>query len=323
MSSDQVQEMDPCFVFAKTLDGEGGGSEGRDPTRPDGHWLHIDYSQGDARGILASEGLEEAVVDGLTRPDTRPRALITRKGVLLVLRCVNTNPGHDPEDMVSLRIWLESTRMITVRQRKLMAVQNLRDALDAGEGPRTLNDLFVELVENSANRIGAFVDQIEERVEECEEQVDSQDLMTLRPRLSRLRRQTAVVRRFVAPMREALGSLDRSARGELDEEISRAIHEQSDRITRFVEDLDLVREKTLVVQEELNNRIAQDQNARMYLLSIVAAIFLPITFISGVFGMNVAGLPGLDDPNAFLVVCGIMIAISSIVLLLLRLKRWF
>ena len=46
------------------------------------------------------------------------------------------------------------------------------------------------------------------------------------------------------------------------------------------------------MQEELMNRIAQEQNARMYVLSIVAAIFLPISFVTGLFGMNVAGLPG-------------------------------
>jgi len=58
------------------------------------------------------------------------------------------------------------------------------------------------------------------------------------------------------------------------------VREQSDRITRYVEDLDLVRERELVLQEELLNRISQEQNALTYLLSIVAAIFLPITFIS-------------------------------------------
>jgi len=55
------------------------------------------------------------------------------------------------------------------------------------------------------------------------------------------------------------------------------VREQSDRITRYVEDLDFVRERALVVQEELFNRISQEQNTRTYVLSIVATIFLPIT----------------------------------------------
>ena len=101
------------------------------------------------------------------------------------------------------------------------------------------------------------------------------------------------------------------------------MREQSDRITRYVEDLDLVRERALVVQEELFNRISQEQNARTYVLSIVAAIFLPITFISGVFGMNVAGLPGLEEINSFWIVSAVMLAISVAILIGLRLKKWF
>ena len=78
-----------------------------------------------------------------------------------------------------------------------------------------------------------------------------------------------------------------------------------------------------MLQEELFNRVSQEQNARTYVLSIVAAIFLPITFISGVFGMNVAGLPGLEDINSFWIVSGVMLVISIAILIALRWKKWF
>ena len=101
------------------------------------------------------------------------------------------------------------------------------------------------------------------------------------------------------------------------------VREQTDRIAREVEDLDLVRERSLVITEELLNRIAQEQNNRMYVLSIIAAIFLPITFITGLFGMNVAGLPGIENPAAFLLVAGAMLGVTVLTLVLLRAKRWF
>jgi len=64
--------------------------------------------------------------------------------------------------------------------------------------------------------------------------------------------------------------------------------------------------KTLA-QEEILGRMAQQQNARMYVLSIVAAIFLPLSFLTGLFGMNVAGLPGTEDPQAFFITVGLMV----------------
>lgn len=312
-----------CFVFGFALDGRGGGTALDGPSAEHGPlWLHLDYSAGDAERWLSDLGLDANVVESLIRTDTRPRTVTTNHGTLVVLRGINTNPGADPEDMVSLRLWIERDRVITVRQRRLLAVQDIRDYLAHGHGPPDLPALVIALAERLADRIVAFVDDIEGRQVEFETAVEADDPSRLRSRVAALRRQTAVVRRFLAPQREALEALSRVTDGLLDEEGRYAVRDQSDRIVRAVEDLDLVRERALVVQEELLNRISQEQNARMYVLSIVAAIFLPITFISGVFGMNTAGLPGMDHPLAFWGVAGAMAATSVVVITVLRKKRW-
>ena len=101
------------------------------------------------------------------------------------------------------------------------------------------------------------------------------------------------------------------------------MREQSDRITRYVEDLDLARERTIVLQEEILNRIAQEQNSRTYVLTIVAAIFLPLSFLTGVFGMNVAGLPGTTDTGAFLYLSLGMACVAIGSIICMRLKKWF
>ena len=77
-----------------------------------------------------------------------------------------------------------------------------------------------------------------------------------------------------------------------------------------------------MLQEETMNRMMEQQNSRMYALSIVAVIFLPITFVSGLFGMNVAGLPGTENPQAFGIVGVVMLAVTGLVFVLLMIKRW-
>ncbi|MGB5627576.1 MAG: CorA family divalent cation transporter, partial [Woeseiaceae bacterium] len=96
----------------------------------------------------------------------------------------------------------------------------------------------------------------------------------------------------------------------------------ADRITRFLEDLDLARERAVVLQEELLSLIAQEQNTRMYVLSVVAAIFLPLTFVTGLLGMNVGGLPGLESPVGFAWSIVLMIVTGICLLLFFRWKRW-
>ena len=78
------------------------------------------------------------------------------------------------------------------------------------------------------------------------------------------------------------------------------LREQADGMTRHLESLDLAKERAVVVREEYESLLAQKQNERVYILTMVAAIFLPLTFVTGLLGMNVAGLPGLENPAAFL-----------------------
>jgi zinc transporter len=312
---------DPCFVFGVNLADGPSRSDDFVPDKPNS-WLHIDYSVKSSGQWLESLGLEEWVVNTLVRADSRPRTVVSNKGVLVVLRGINMNPESDPEDMVSLRIWLEPDRVITVRQRRLMSVQDVRAELEEGVGPTNGQELMLRLIEKISDRIAAFVDEIEEHIDQLETRVETDRDSETRGVISENRRRMAGVRRFLAPQRDALESLYRHAVTEMDSASAYFIREQTDRIVRYVEDLDLVRERLLVLQEDLMNLLMEEQNSRMYALSIVAVIFLPITFVSGVFGMNVAGLPGLEDANAFTFVAGSMVAMTGIVIGLLMLKRW-
>ena len=65
------------------------------------------------------------------------------------------------------------------------------------------------------------------------------------------------------------------------------------------QDLELVEDRARLMQEEINARLSEASNRTLYLLSLVTTVLLPINLITGVFGMNVGGLPWLEDPNGF------------------------
>lgn len=321
-----VSSNTPAIVFALTLDGAGGArplaEEALTTTVP--AWIHLDYSAGEARNTLRSLGLPGQVIDTLTRLESRPRSVAIKDGLMVVLRGINRNAGADPEDMVSLRIWLDQGRLISVRQRPVVAAQQLRKTLEGGgHGPTDPGGLLCALIQGLADGIALFVDDTEARMERLEGQVDELPRGELRSKITELRRQVATVRRYLAPERDALESLVRIAGSHFDDQDVYALREQSDRITRYVEDLDLVRERAQVTQEELMNRIAQEQNTRTYIFTVVATVFLPITFISGVFGMNTAGLPGLENAVAFWWVAGAMAVVAGGLTVWLWLKKWF
>jgi len=316
---------DSSIIFSYVLDGKGGGRLPDEASDNDSRpvWTHIDYSAADAREVLAGNGLEPYIVDTLIREESRPSAVAVGEGLMVVLRGINRNAGANPEDMVSIRIWIAADRMLSVRQRRLIAAKEIADELSEHHGPATVSDLLIAIIERLADGIAMFVDDIEARMESLEDAIDAGASLDIRRDISAVRRQLASVRRYLSPQRDALESLYRLGNKLLDTQQLFAVREQSDRITRYIEDLDLVRERSLVAQEDVMNRISQEQNARTYVFSVVASIFLPITFISGVFGMNTAGLPGLEHEAAFWFVAAGMAAISIGTILWLRARKWF
>lgn len=289
-------------------------------------WLHVDFSKAATYELLESGlpvSLPEVVLDVLTDNETRPRAVSIDNGLLVALRGVNMNPDQNPADMVSIRVWTAQDLIVTSRRRRLLAVQDILADLQKGEGPVSPGDFLAQLVGRLADRIGAYVDKIEDHVLKAEEAMaGDDDVEPQRLALSRTRRQIANVRRFVAPQRDALEKVHRYPAAWMQKSEVQQLREEADRIARYVEDLDLARERTILLHEEFQGLIAQQQNARMYVLSIVAAIFLPISFVTGMFGMNVGGLPGVDSPAGFMAVSGGMFVIAIGILAWFRLRRW-
>ncbi|MEM9415085.1 MAG: zinc transporter ZntB [Planctomycetota bacterium] len=286
-------------------------------------WVHLDSTNERAKDWLyQSSGLDEATVDVLVSEETRPHCHVVGDGILVNLRGVNPSPQADPEDMISLRMWVEPNRIITLRRNKLSAVEDVARALDDGEGPTNAASTLLVLADHLVRDVGDFVNDLEDQIDEAEEQVLASQHQALRGRISGIRRKAITVRRHLAPQREAFVSLQAVQLDWLGHEHKSHYREIAGRVTRYVEDLDLIRDRALVVQEDLVSRLAEHTNRTLYVLSLITAIFLPLGLIAGILGINVGGMPGIESEWAFWVVCGVMVAVSVIEVVALRLMRW-
>ncbi len=319
----------PDRSFAYLLDRRGGARRTDLKTLDDWQptqgllWAHVDIMDPMcAAWISEHAGLDTMVVEALLADETRPRAFVSGEGLVVVLRGVNTAPGEDPEDMVSVRVWIEPTRIVSSFRRPLISTEDVLAQLDKGAGPVSPGAFLEVLVERLGDRIENFVDSIDARLDDVEDVDDPSRAAAVRASLSTLRRQTAAVRRFLAPQREVLDRLHRQPAAILASEDALALREEADRVTRLLEDLDLARERAIVQQEEAIGWLAQEQNNRMYVLSVVAAIFLPLTFVTGLLGMNVGGIPGLESRAAFWITVSVMGAVGAGLYLYLRGKKW-
>ncbi len=285
-------------------------------------WIHLDAHAEETRRFVEAE-LGATAAEALLAEDTRPRMTPMDGGLLLNLRGVNLNPGADPEDMVSVRMWIEPTRVVTTRRRRVMAGEDLATRFRTGRAPRTAGELVAWLADRLEVRIDGALETLSERLDDAEESSFARgDASPRSTTLAEIRREAVILRRYLGPQRAALEALAREESDAFSTEDRALLRELGDRTTRHVEDLEAIRERCAVAQEEDSQRLAAELNQRIYALSVIAGLFLPLSFATGLLGINVAGIPGADTPAAFALVCAGLLGVVALEVLIFRWLRW-
>jgi zinc transporter len=317
------------LIHALLLDGKGGCSEypwsrvDRWTAEEGCLWLHFNFEHAEADAWLRHDsGLNDIAYAGLVDTETRPRAVNRGDNLLLSLRGINLNPGSEPDDMVSLRVWTNGKKVISTRRRRLLSTEDVLEDLRAGNGPCNATELLVAWTDRIIWRMSETVENFDDQVLELEERVLNGEITGIRLELARLRKQTISIRRYLAPQREAMNRLVNENISWLDDMNRLRLREINDRLIRHIEDIDEVRERAAMAQEELLSRVSEQMNERTYLFTVVATIFLPLGFFTGLMGINVGGMPGVEDNHAFWIVVSMCLGLVATAAVLLRLKRW-
>ncbi len=319
-----------ALVFGVWLSGENAGQpyEGNlelsARERKDLLWVHLDYTApGLYEWLLEHTHLDPLVVEALVSEETRPRAVKVGEGMLGSLRGVNLNPQADPEDMVAIRFWADPHLIVSTRKRRLRIAQDIADSVRIGEGPGTAGEWVSVLSARLVEGMQETIDNIEERVDDFEEKMLGHHMTNLREELAITRRQAIEMRRYLYPQREALVQMQNEKFAFFSADDRARLRENAEHLVRYLEDLDTVRDRAAVTQEELSARMSEQMNNRMYVLSIVTMIFLPLGFLTGLLGINVGGMPGVESGSAFTVVVLIIMAVAGVQIWYLKKNKWF
>ncbi len=323
--------MSHSHVLTYLLDGQGGASH-LDSAKTLAQlnpeqtvWHLFDGNHADTRKKLIQTigHLDPIVVKALTAQEIRPRLVQIGDGVLLILRGINLNPNAAPEDMVSVRLWVESNRIITVHRRHLKSVKDIEETLQKGTGPKTSAEFVTELVKKVSERIDAFIVSLDDETEELEAQVLESGKMPLSQDVSEIRKKAHILRRYMRPQKEAILQLHWVKCSWLGEAHLRYFQESLNHITRHVEDLDAIYERVQIVHDELSNSFANKMHRNTYMLSVIAAVFLPLSFLTGLLGINVGGIPGADNHFAFWIFVSVLLLVVCIQAFIFRKLKWF
>lgn len=306
-----VEEVDPIHACRPS----------RDKTRF--VWVHLDAREADAVAWLGENGrLDSAPLAALTAIETRPRTETFEEGALVNLRGLAVDPETPGDALVSIRMWAEAGRVVSVSFDPLAALAPAREAMRKGR-IKDPGDLVAAIARLITEGLDPEVAALGDALDACEIDLDPKRAFAMRRDIARVRSDAIGYRRFVHPERLALERLAGLEEGWLEEDDRIHLREAADRFARMAEELESVRERSALMHEQLTDLRAEQIETRTLLISIVALIFLPLTFLTGLLGMNVDGIPYAHEPWAFGAVVAACVIISLAIFGFFVRAHWF
>lgn len=286
-------------------------------------WVHLTSNEERSQAWLRDEAkLDDYVIDALTATETRPRCEAFEAGALLNLRGRSSEEMTAGDPLASVRIWAIKGRVYSVTRRSLIGIGEVEKQVGGGEIVDP-GDFIAAVATAITSDLDPDVADLGDELDDCEERLDANRVFDLRRAVTRVRVAAIGYRRFLAPQRAALEKLGTLPGIWLAEDDRRHLAAAADRAARMVEELESIRERASLMHEALTDLRSELIDSRSLLISIVAMIFLPLTFITGLYGMNVADLPYAQTPWAFDAILGLCVAITLSVVGYFARRHWF
>ena len=286
-------------------------------------WVHFDDCDTTTEDWLETRGgLPAFVVSALVATETRPRLEIIDGGALLNLRGPDADIETNPDLLSSIRLWAAKGRVFSVTRRDLAALDDVETAIKAGQ-VLDPGDFVSALAAEITAELDPDVAQLGDTLDDCEEMVGARNALRLRTTIAHARSRAIGYRRFVAPQRVALEKLATLDVDWLEDADRMHLNDAADRAARMAEELEAIRERAALLHEQLTDLRAELIDTRGLVISVVALVFLPLTFLTGLLGMNVNGIPFAHEPWAFAAVVAVCVAISVAVAWYFIRAKWF
>lgn len=288
-------------------------------------WVHLDANNPNSRNWLEQKVgyLDHLIIDALTAGETRSRVMEFNSGLLIILRGINLNKNSEPEDMVSIRLWIDDKRIITIQRRDMKSLFDLRDQVEQGKLIKNSGEFLYSLIYQTLFVISPFLYALGERVDDLEEKIMSTRNVAFREEVLQIRTSLTTFKRYLGPQREAIAKLRICDQEWINDWAKRHFQENLDQVTMMIEEVDETRDRAHILHDEIFHGLSEKLNKSMYVLSLVSSIFIPLTFFTSIFSVNIGGLPGLDNDSAFWLMIIAMVLMAALQILSFKKNKFF
>ncbi len=276
-------------------------------------WLHFNLSHAQAvRWVERHAGLPPAFFEALNDGSHSTRIERDDDTLIAVLNDVHFDFAFEPKDLATLWIGVTPRLVITARTQPLRSVDALRTAVREGDCPRSSVALLEQLMRTQADVLVDIVRGVTQRIDGIEDELLAGRLDYKRARLGQLRRLLVRLQRLLAPEPAALFRLLQRPPAWMAEDDAQELRDASEEFSVVLRDMQGLQERIKLLQEEVAANVQEDNNRSLFVLTVVTVLALPINILTGLFGMNVGGVPMADAPHGFWVIVIVLLAFTAV-----------
>ena len=313
-------------VFSCQLDGKGKANSLNDKTeasKTQPYWIHLDFAKSETINWINQTNLiPDLVKNELIKPNQFPKEIRCDTGILVVLKGVNFTPNELPDPIVTFRFYITDNLIISTRHQKIDAIIKLKENLEKGIGPVDVADWLIQLSELICDQVNLSFDGVHNKIIKLEDLLLNQRIFSHKE-IGRVRKQLFVLRRLLSPQRDIFVKISTERISWIDDNDRQRLHDISNQQNHYVSEIDSCLIRIGSVMEQINSILAESTNKRIYLMSLFTIIFTPITFITSLLGVNLAGIPFNENEWSFVGLILVLIAISIVSVIWLKLKKWW
>ncbi len=290
-------------------------------------WLDIDGL--DDTSIVSAVGerfnLHSLLLEDVLNTDHRPKVEEYQDHLFVVAKMLSLDEETDGIVTEQVSFVLGKGYVISFQEKPGDVLDPVRDRIRHGTGRvrrKGPDYLLYALLDVIVDNYFLIVEHLGERIEQLERKISvrpgNEDLLTIQE----IRSLLITVGRYTTPVRELAGRMNTVQSELIDKSTRRYINDLQDHTVYIAESINTFRD----MLTNLENTYHAGQNARMTqvmkLLTIISTIFIPLTFVVGVYGMNFDHMPELRWKHGYPLVMGTMTVIAGLMLLWFRRKRW-
>lgn len=276
-------------------------------------------------GIGRAFGLHPLTLEDIVHLGQRPKVEFFDTYIFITVKALH-QAGDGPVEAEQISTIVGDGFLLTFRERKSGILAPLRERIVKSKGrvrSAGADYLAFAILDTVVDHYFAVVERFEDRHDAIEDRVLAESEDEIGDEIHGLRADLLHLRRLVAPVRDVVAALGREGGRLIRAETLPYLGDLHDHVLRVRESLEYLRESASGLRELHLTNVNNRMNAVMKALTVVATIFIPLTFLVGVYGMNFAYMPELKWPWAYPVLWGVMIAMGASLAIYFKRKGWF